>query len=259
VAGPEHPEEHPEDRQRTWQAGPVRVRVTLPRGDRTAPKERLTTDRIVDAAMELMAEHGYDAVSMRSLARALDTGPASLYAHVANRDELDQLVIDRIARQLRIPEPDPEHWEEQLKDLLRQMRDLYRAHPGAARAAMAQIPTMEGSLRAAEAIMAIAVAGGIAPQAAAWMCDLGALYVSAVGYEEALWVQRENSTPAGEEPDHTAIDAEMLELWHRLPADTFPMLARYATELTSGDGEDRFEFALDVLISGLAAVSKKYR
>jgi hypothetical protein len=124
---------------------------------------------------------------------------------------------------------------------------------------MAQIPTMEGSLRGAEGMMAICVAGGISPQAAAWMCDLAALYVSAVGYEEALWTQRENSTPAGEEPDHSAIDAEMLEFWHQLPPDRFPMLARYATELTSGDGDDRFGFALDVLISGLAAVSEKYR
>jgi AcrR family transcriptional regulator len=247
-------------RERTWQAGPVRVRVTLPRGGpgRPPPKERLTTERIVDTAMALMASQGYDAVSMRSLAKALDTGPASLYQHVANRDELDQLVIDRIARRLEIPEPDPGRWADQLKDVLRQMRDLYREHPGSARAAMAQIPTMEGSMRAAEGIMAICVAGGIAPQAAAWMCDLAALYVSAVGYEEALWVQRQNSTPSGEDPDHEAIDADMVAAWTHLPPELFPLLTRYSAELTSGDPHDRFEFAIDVLVAGLAAVSPKH-
>src|SRR3954453_21108627 len=124
-------------RERTWQAGPVRVRVTLPRpgGEERPAKERLTRERIVDTAMALMASQGYDAVSMRSLAKALDTGPASLYQHVANRDELDQLVIDRIARQITIPEPDPDHWDDQLKDVLVQMRDLYRDLPGSARAA----------------------------------------------------------------------------------------------------------------------------
>jgi AcrR family transcriptional regulator len=253
---------NPPERERTWQAGPVRVRVTLPKArrvDRPEPKERLTTERIVDTAMALMAEKGYDAVSMRSLAKALDTGPASLYQHVANRDELDQLVIDRIARRLEIPEPDPDRWDEQLKDVLRQMRDLFRDHPGSARAAMAQIPTMEGTMRAAEGIMAICVAGGISPQAAAWMCDLASLYVSAVGYEEALWAQRQNSTPAGEEPDHEAIDAEMVALWNQLPPELFPLLTRYSPELTAGDGHDRFEFAADVLVAGLAAVSEKYR
>ena len=130
---------NPPERERSWQAGPVRLRVTLPRREERPPKERLTTERIVDTAMALMAAQGYDAVSMRSLAKALDTGPASLYQHVANRDELDQLVIDRIARQLEIPEPDPDHWDDQLKDVLRQMHDLYHDHPGSARAAMAQI------------------------------------------------------------------------------------------------------------------------
>jgi AcrR family transcriptional regulator len=247
-----------DERERTWQAGPVRVRVTLPRREERPPKERLTTERIVDTAMALMASQGYDAVSMRSLAKALDTGAASLYQHVANRDELDQLVIDRIARRLEVPEPDPERWAEQLKDVLRQMRDLYQEHPGSARAAMAQIPTMEGSMRAAEGIMAICIAGGISPQAAAWMCDLSALYVSAVGYEESLWVQRQNSTAPGVEPDHEQIDAEMVALWQQLPPELFPLLTKYSAEMTAGDGHDRFEFGLDVLVSGLAAVSEKY-
>ena len=117
------------DHERTWQAGPVRVRVTLPgarRADRPEPKERLTVERIVDAAMTLMAREGYDNVSMRSLARELDTGPASLYAHVRNKDELDQYVIDRISAQLELPEPAAERWQEQLKDILREMRRLYR-------------------------------------------------------------------------------------------------------------------------------------
>src|SRR3954462_15816766 len=103
-------------REKSWQAGPLRIRVTLPGEDGpTTPKQRLTVERIVDTAMALMAERGYDAVSMRSLAKELDTGPASLYAHVANKEEIDQLVIDRIAARLEIPEPDPERWAEQLK------------------------------------------------------------------------------------------------------------------------------------------------
>jgi AcrR family transcriptional regulator len=246
--------------ERSWQAGPLRVRVTLPRRpERPPPKERLTTERIVDTAMALMASEGYDAVSMRSLAKALDTGPASLYQHVANRDELDQLVIDRIASQLHLPEADPDAWVDQLKGVLREMRDLYRAHPGAARAALAQIPTREGTMRAAEGILSICLAGGVSPQAAAWFCDLSALYVSAIGYEESLWTQRENTTGAGEEPDHEQIDAELAAFFSSLPPGVFPLLSTYVKELTSGDGDERFEFGLDVLVNGLAAVSEKYR
>ena len=248
------------ERERTWQAGPVRVRVTLPSGraDRPEPKARLTVDRIVDAAMELMKREGYDNVSMRSLARELDTGPASLYAHVANKDELDQYVIDRISALLELPAPDPERWQEQLKDVLRSTLQLYRQHPGSARAAMGMIPTMEGGLRAADGIMAICLAGDIAPQAAAWFCDLAAAYVGATAYEESIWTSRENSTAAGEEPDHQAIDEQLREVMASM-SERFPVMGRYAAEMTAGDGDDRFEFGIDVLVSGLAAASERYR
>ena len=249
-----------ERRERSWQAGPVRVRVTLP-SSRAEPRERkepLTTERIVDAAFALMEREGYDNVSMRSLARELDTGPASLYAHIANKEELDQHVINRISAMLEIPAPDPERWQEQLKDVLRGTLQLYRRHPGSARAAMGMIPTMEGGLGAAEGILAIALAGGVSPQAATWFCDLAAAYVGAIAYEESIWIARDNSTDAGEDPDHAAIDEQLRGVIEGL-ADRFPLIHRYATEMTAGDGDDRFDFGIDVLVNGLAAVSEKYR
>jgi AcrR family transcriptional regulator len=250
-----------DERERSWKAGPVRVRVTLP-SPRHEPRERkepLTTERIVDAALEMMRTQGYDAVSMRSLARALDTGPASLYAHVRNRDELDQLVMDRIASQIRLPEPEPDRWAEQLKDLLRETLAVYREHPGSARAAMGQVPTREGTMRVAEAMMAIALAGGVSPQAAAWFCDAASLYVGAVAYEESIWLSRESSTEPGAKPDHSTIDADLMAFWNTLPPERFPLLIRYAAAMTSGDGDQRFEFGIDLLVSGLAAVSERYR
>jgi AcrR family transcriptional regulator len=244
--------------ERTFRAGPIRIRVTTGSNAPSAPKERLTAERIVDAALELMRTQGYEGASMRAIAKALDTGPASLYAHVANREELDNLVLDRIASQVTIPEPDPARWADQLKDLMREMLELYRAHPGSARAAMAIIPTGTGALRAMEGMLAICLAGGISPQAAAWFCDLAPQYVGSVAVEEAIWIARTNSTPAGELPDHEAIDEQLREYFESLPADIYPMASSLARVLTAGDGTDRFEFGLDVIVAGLAAVSKKY-
>jgi AcrR family transcriptional regulator len=91
-----------------------------------ASREPLTRDRVVDAALQLLVEQGYEAVSMRKVAQALGTGPASLYAHVANKKELDQLMLDRAAADMKLPGADPEHWQEQLKaamdEILRVMR-----------------------------------------------------------------------------------------------------------------------------------------
>ena len=232
----------------------MNIRVTTPE----PPKERLSRDRIVDTALAQMAADGYDAVSMRSIARALGTGPASMYAHVANKDELDQLVIDRIASLVPLPEPDPERWREQAKQLLRDTLAAYRAHPGSARAALAVIPTGEGGLKVAEASMAVLLAGGIAPQAAAWFCDVSALYVSGIAAEESIWAQRARAAEAsGVELDEHAIVAEVHRVFAELPPAQFPMISTYADALTTGDGDVRFEFGLDVLIAGLEVVSRR--
>jgi AcrR family transcriptional regulator len=236
---------------------PLGIRAA--RGEQPSRRERLTTERIVDAAMALMAKHGYDAVSMRSLAAELGTGPASLYTHVANREALDQLVIARVAADVPTPEPDPDHWQDQLKQLLRDTLAVYRAHPGSARAAMAVVPTEEGSLRAAEAMLAVCVAGGITPQAAAWFCDVAALYVGAVAYEEVLWTERGNSTIAGEPADHEMIDDQLATYFESVPAEKFPLVNTLARVLTYGDGDQRFEFGLDLLLSGLVVASSRYQ
>lgn len=240
--------------ERQWRAGPVNIRVTTP----DPPKERLSRERIVDTALAQMAEDGYDAVSMRSIARALQTGPASMYAHVANKDELDQLVIDRIASLVPLPEPDPAQWREQTRQLMRDTLAAYRAHPGSARAAMAAIPTGDGGLKVAEASMAVLIAGGIDPQAAAWFCDLSALYVSGIAAEESIWAQRARAAEAaGQDVDEAAVVAEVHRVFAELPPARFPMITTYADALTAGDGDDRFEFGLDVLIAGLEVVSER--
>lgn len=246
--------------RKTFQIGPVRVHVTTPEGSETSPKERLTQDRIVDVALEQMAEHGYASVSMRSISRALGTGPASLYAHVANKDELDQLVIDRIASTTEIPPPDPARWREQIKQLMRDNLEAYRKHPGSAQAAIATIPTNEGGLRAAEGMLAILFAGGVHPQAAAWFADLAALYVSAIAAEESVWIERGSQRAAdGAHYREEDVVAEVRDLFASLPSATYPILSAHADVMTAGDGDTRFEFGLDVLIAGLEAVSARMR
>lgn len=236
--------------------GPVRVRVN---GATDAPpKERLTRERIVDVALGQMKERGYEAVSMRSIAKELGTGPASLYAHVANKDELDQLLIDRVARDFPIPEPDPERWDEQLKQALLDMLTVYRAHPGVARATLGMIPTSPGAMRGAEGVMALCRAGGVPDQLAAWACDMFALYIGAVAIEEDVWRLRmaaaaEGGAPGTEEETVAAVR----EIFASLPADEFPLLRSLAGVLTTGSGEDRVRFAVDVMVEGLKALDRR--
>jgi AcrR family transcriptional regulator len=245
-------------KEKRFHVGPVRVRVTTGREE---PKERLSRDRIVDVALEQMKERGYEAVSMRSIAKELGTGPASLYAHVANKEELDELVVDRVAREIPLPVPDPARWDDQLRELLLEMLGVYRAHPGVARATLGMIPTSEGALRSAETLMALLRAGEVPDQVGAWAADMFALYVASVAVEEDVWrVRAESAGGDGEDGEaygEAAVVAAVREHFASLPPERFPLLSSMADVMTAGTGEDRVRFAVDLLVEGLKAVARR--
>src|SRR5256885_1864718 len=74
-------------------------------------KEQLSRERIVAEAIALLDEEGMEALSMRSLGQRLGAGATSLYRHVANKDELIELVVDEVYGELDVPEiTDPAGW-----------------------------------------------------------------------------------------------------------------------------------------------------
>jgi AcrR family transcriptional regulator len=223
------------------------------RARRTPSAERLSTDRIVEVAIVQMREHGYDAVTMRSIARELETGPASLYAHVANRAELDQLVVDRVCAQLEVPDPDPDHWAGQLRETLVALLELYRAHPGVARCTLGMIPLHPGVLVVTERLVALLKAGGVADQHCAWFVDVASLYVASVAVEEDIWRERSRQGP---EVDEQAVLGQVRTVFASLPADHFPWLRSLAGTMTTGSPDERFAFGVDLLVGGLETLSR---
>jgi AcrR family transcriptional regulator len=218
---------------------------SAPQKPRKAP---LTVDRIVDAALEVVATEGYDALTMRSVAGVLGTGPASLYVHVVNKADIDELLICRLCSQLVLPEPDPATWREQILDVCAQIRDQYLKYPGISHAALATVSTNLDVLRVNEGMLAILLAGGIEPQTAAWAIDALSLYVAAYTLEMSLVAQRQSH-----QDDSWVVDRdELVRRFTALPADRFPQTRRYAAELTSGTGHQRFDFTLGLIVDNLA-------
>ncbi len=66
----------------------------------------LTVERIVAEALAFVDEAGLDALTVRSLADRLGTSSATLYRHVASKDELLVLVIDHILGEVQQPSTD---------------------------------------------------------------------------------------------------------------------------------------------------------
>ncbi|WP_405736247.1 TetR/AcrR family transcriptional regulator [Streptomyces sp. NBC_01537] len=211
-------------------------------------KATITVEQVIDTALGVIATEGYEALTMRRLAGALDTGPASLYAHVVNKADLDELLIGRLCAELVLPEPDPAAWREQIRGVCAQIRDQYLKFPGISRAALAMAPTDLETVRVTEGMLAILLAGGVAPRAAAWAIDALLLYVAAYCLEVSIARQRSAH-------DDTVWVLDRDELQRRftaLPAESFPHTTRHAAELTAGEGHDRFGFTLALMIDGLA-------
>jgi AcrR family transcriptional regulator len=214
-------------------------------------RKPLSRDAIADAALAIVDAEGLEGLSMRRLAQELDTGPASLYAHVSGKDELLQLLIDRVAGEVPPVEPDPERWEEQLKDYLRALRGVLRAHRDLAGAALANIPTGPNAVAAMEGMLGILRAGELPDPVIALAADLLPQYVNIEAYEGSLFAQRMER-----EPEY--LEA-IFEYFRALPADRFPHFAALADAMTDDlqDDDARFEFGIEVLVRGLATFSRR--
>jgi Tetracyclin repressor-like, C-terminal domain len=129
-------------------------------------------------------------------------------------------------------------------DLSAQIRDQYLKYPGISRAALAMVPTNLDVLSVNEKMLAILLAGGIQPQTAAWTIDALLLYVSAYALEISVVALRQ----ANQDDDWVFSRDELMRRFTALPADQFPQTRRYAAELTSGAGHERFDFTLSLII-----------
>lgn len=212
------------------------------------PRRSLSRGVIVGAARKILRAEGIDALSMRRVATELGTGAASLYAHVAHKEELLDLLFDEVVGEVPLPEPDPEHWQEQVTRLWIDSHAALARNGDIARVALGRVPLGPNALRVTERTMTILRGGGVPDQAIAWAVDVVGLFVAANAIEGALHVDRQR---AGQLP------GEYYEQVGRylkgLPPEVFPTTTALGSELLTGSGEERFAFGLRLIVGGLAA------
>jgi AcrR family transcriptional regulator len=214
-------------------------------GRRRAP---LSRDAIVDAALAILDADGVDALTIRRLGQELGTGAASLYWHLAGKDELCELVYDRIMGEIELPDPDPSRWEEQLKELARQAYRAMLSHNDAVRLSIGRPPAGPNTLRIVEWMLGLMRGAGIPDQPAAYFGNILGRFLDASVLEDATAVGARNTDASQED----AADM-MRDYWARLPAERFPNIIALADTTFAGDADALFEFGLDLLIRGLAA------
>jgi AcrR family transcriptional regulator len=211
--------------------------------DRPA-KAPLSEEAILDAALAVLRSEGLEAVTMRRVAAALDTGAASLYVYVPGREGLLRAMRDRVFATVGLEAADPSRWRTQLHSLLTRMRRALTAHPGIAETALAEPPTTPAALRLLENMLGILLAGGIDPQDAAWATDIFAMLVKHTAIEAGT-----------RRAAHRERAEELHENFTGLPPGQFPLITAHAAQLVAGDPEERFRVAVDVVIDGMLARS----
>lgn len=211
-------------------------------------KPALTRQGIIDAALAILRDEGLGKVTMRRIAAALDTGPASLYVYVRNTGDLHAQILDSLLGPVKVPVPGVGTWRDRVKALLVSYGEVLFRHPEIARMAMSTQPSGPNYLALADALLGLLDEGGVSGKEAAWAMDLLLLYPTAVAVE--------HSSPKSATQEADEFSALAAKIATADPA-RHPHLARLGDTLVSGDGPSRTDWALDVILDGVLAAASR--
>jgi AcrR family transcriptional regulator len=94
------------------------------------PEERLSEERVVEAALTIIREQGVQGLSTRALAAELGVTQAAPYYYVRNKEELFTFVIDAVLASVKVPEPDAGPWDARLARLMNDIIETVAQYPG---------------------------------------------------------------------------------------------------------------------------------
>jgi TetR/AcrR family tetracycline transcriptional repressor len=217
-----------------------------------ARKEPLTRERILTAALALASEEGLSGLSMRKLAKALGVEAMALYNHVANKTDILDGIADRVYTEIERPDP-ALPWAERVRATAMSTYRVLRRHP-VVPLALVTDQANPTSLRALQPLDDL-----IGALAEAGFDDDGIR--QALGALNSLVFGSLLLTTAGFAKDQAGhAEREQMDVYiRRVNPATLPHFARVLPAFATGDPEQDFEKALDLLMTGLEAAAPSSR
>ena len=207
----------------------------------TAPDRLpLTRDRVLEAAVAYADEHGVAALSMRKLAAELGFEVMSLYNHVANKQDMFQGMIDRVAGEI---EHGDGPWRDAISAMAHSAHEMLRRHPWAPAIWNSHFPGPNrfGHL---EWILRTFSDGGFPDELVYHAYHAVEFHIMGFAIQEQQYAQSGVGDDLGESQIF-----EMLS--ERLPEAQFPNLWTHVRQHMDGEERDEFVFVLDLLLDGL--------
>jgi AcrR family transcriptional regulator len=209
------------------------------------PREPLSREKVLHAAVALADEGGVDAASMRKIALELGVVPMALYKHVANKDELLDGMIDVVVGEIDPPREGAE-WKTSVREQILSARRALLRHSWASRVMESRTDPTPSVLAYMDSMIGMFRAGGFS-------MDLThhAMHVMGsrmMGFSAELFNDNSDADPD--------MDMEM----YAAMAETYPSIYELATLVSHDDAsvvgagcddQFEFEFALDLVLDGL--------
>ncbi|WP_431902605.1 TetR/AcrR family transcriptional regulator C-terminal domain-containing protein [Nonomuraea sp. bgisy101] len=217
------------------------------------PRDTLTKQQIVLAAVDVLDAEGVNGLNMRRLGAQLGSAATAMYYHVQSKDKLVVLAADHVFGEIELPDLGAVGWREAAATLARGAHEMIIRHFWLIPAMSTHLIYGPGKARYDEHCLAVYEAAGFtdrdADQAAATvlMFVIGAAQGEAA---ESAWRAQLRRAGADEERqlrDTIAHISEIAQRFPRLRARTAPSTDAAAAQ----PAEATFEFGLRAVLDGL--------
>jgi AcrR family transcriptional regulator len=213
------------------------------------PREPLSRERVLGAAVALADQGGVESLSMRRVAQELDVVPMALYKHLANKDEmLDGMVdvvmgeINDVVSEIEVGSGD---WKGALRGRVLAARRILLGHPWAPGLMESRKNVTPAMLRYFDAVIGLLREAGFST-------DLTHHAMHALGSRVLGFTQELYDDSDELDPDATAMLIQQMAGEYPHIADMVREISHDAdTTLGWCDDQAEFEFALDLLLDGL--------
>lgn len=226
---------------------------------RRGPRQGLSVERVVTAAIGLADTDGLAAVTMRQVARSLGVVPMSLYTYVPGKAELLDLMLDTVYGGMPRGDHAGKPWRERLAAVAQENRDLFNQHPWVAEVATGRPPLGPGMMAKYEHELRALDGLGLddVEMDAALTFLLGFVHAAARSAAEADAVRRDSGMS---EEDWWAANEPLLS--RVFDEEKYPTAARVGTAAGTAHGaaydpDHAYGFGLQRVLDGLGALIDK--
>ena len=209
-----------------------------------AARPALTRDRVVDAALALVDARGLEALSMRSLGRALGVEAMSLYQYFPSKAELLRGIADRLTADAVLPSGPKGSWREDLVAVGRAVWRVMEAHPRAVPVLVVSPLDTPANWVLSETVLRLFARAGYEPAEAHQLFRI----CQAFAFGAALMLQAR--------PPKERVRKQLEAVGE---AVEFPLLAAALASADEFDPEADFEHGLGLLLDGVELTRRRSR